>query len=52
MIDQIIASAGDINLQIHAIPFFKDLLSIDKVKEVDSSVQSSKKSGPTSNIYY
>ena len=49
MIDLIITSAADINLQVHTIPIFRDYLGLDKVKEVDVTIQSqSKKSGNAS----
>jgi hypothetical protein len=34
MIDHVVTTCIDINLHIHAVPFFRDMMGLDRVKEV------------------
>jgi len=34
MIDHVVTTCIDINLHIHAVPFFRDMMGVDKIKEV------------------
>jgi hypothetical protein len=54
MIDHVVTTCIDINLHIHEVPFFRDMMSLDRVKEVKEleAPLSSKNSKNSSNFLY